>query len=82
MSDIRHVGSTGIWWITYDPPPIPARELDWHFRHDDYDGAPDAFDHRSGHAPSFFDAVCQIDAIEADQEDEELRFLTETGAAS
>src|SRR5258708_28381816 len=28
------------WAIHYDPPPIPTRNCDWHFEHDDYDGAP------------------------------------------
>jgi hypothetical protein len=27
------------WRITYDPPPIPVRNCDWQFWHDDYDGA-------------------------------------------
>lgn len=27
----------GPWRVTYDPPPIPVRDLDWHFLHDDYD---------------------------------------------
>lgn len=33
-------GKTGKWFITYDPPPIPIRICDWHFVHEDYDGAP------------------------------------------
>lgn len=50
------------WQIAYDPPPIPARTCDWQFWHNDYDGAPDANDNRSGHAPTLEQAKAEIDA--------------------
>jgi len=56
------------WWISYDPPPIPVRTCDWHFWHDDFDGAPDANDSRCGHAASLEEAKAQIDDAEADRE--------------
>lgn len=49
------------WWIAYDPPPIPSRNCDWGFWHDDYDGAPDAGDSRCGHAPTLEEARADID---------------------
>ncbi len=55
------------WHIDFDPPPIPTRNCDWHFWHDDFDGAPDAGDNRRGRAPSLADAKAQIDDIEDDQ---------------
>lgn len=30
----------GRWTISYDPPPIPVREMDFMGLHDDFDGAP------------------------------------------
>lgn len=54
----------GAWSIHYDPPPIPNRNCDWHFSHEDFDGAPDAGDNRTGHAPSLLDAMRQIDDYE------------------
>lgn len=27
----------GPWKIRYDPPPIPMRNCDWHWVHDDFD---------------------------------------------
>ncbi len=39
-----------LWHIRYTCPPIPTRQYDWEYWHDDYDGAPDAFDPRSGNA--------------------------------
>ncbi len=50
------------WHIHYDPPPIPSRASDWHFAHDDFDGAPDANDNRYGHAASLEAAKAEIDA--------------------
>lgn len=55
------------WHIAYDPPPIPTRNCDWHFWHDDYDGAPDANDSRYGYAPSLEAAKTEIDEREDDQ---------------
>lgn len=55
----------GKWLIYYDPPPIPTRNCDYHFTHDDYDGEGDP---RHGHAASVADAVSEINCIE-DEED-------------
>ncbi|HEY9219508.1 MAG TPA: hypothetical protein VIO94_15785 [Phenylobacterium sp.] len=49
------------WWIDYDPPPIPTRNCDWQFWHDDFDGAPDGNDNRCGSAASLEDAKAEID---------------------
>lgn len=35
ISDIKF----GPWTISYDPPPIPVRNCDWHFTHEDYDAS-------------------------------------------
>lgn len=59
------------WTIRYDPPPIPFRDMDWAFVHDDFDGAPihsesdDCPDKRCGHAASVEDAVTQIKEMES-----------------
>lgn len=29
----------GKWTIYFDPPPIPARDLDWAFSHENYDAS-------------------------------------------
>ena len=52
--------------IEYYPPPIPTRQFDFQFVHDDYDGAEDSNDRRAGHAES--PAACReaIDEIEDD----------------
>lgn len=55
--------------IYYDPPPIPVRTCDWHFVHDDYDGAPNDYDegpadHRCGSAASEQACREEIDALE------------------
>lgn len=34
-SEIRH----GKWTIYFDPPPIPVRNMDWHFIHEDFDAS-------------------------------------------
>lgn len=54
----------GDWHIYFEPPPIPCRNSDWHFYHDDYDGAPDANDCRAGHAESVEGCLREIDEIE------------------
>lgn len=54
------------WHIHYDPPPIPTRNCDWRFWHDDFDGAPDANDNRSGSAESLEAAKAEIDEREFD----------------
>lgn len=59
MSDERKVmhGYRG-YLITYDPPPIPTRNCDWHWRHGDLD----LDDNRYGHSGSLADAKADIDA--------------------
>jgi hypothetical protein len=56
----------GCWTIYFDPPPIPDRSHDWHFYHDDYDGAEDAHDDRCGDGPSVEDCKRQIDELDAE----------------
>lgn len=63
--------------VYFDPPPIPVRTMDWHFEHDDFDGAPDAHDPRAGHGSSAADCVRQIDEM-MDGDDEQLRYEAET----
>lgn len=59
MSDTTYRG----WTIRYDPPPIPTRNCDWAFVHDDYDGPGDS---RCGHAASLEAAKAEIDEREFD----------------
>lgn len=40
--------------ISYDPPPIPTRNCDWHWTHKDFDGEEDS---RYGHEAS--EAACK-----------------------
>lgn len=47
--------------IWYDPPPIPPRDMDWHFISRNYDGAPDAPGGQYGHGDSAADCARQID---------------------
>lgn len=70
---LRGLTNYGPWRIYFDPPPIPARNCDWHFYHEDFDGAPDANDNRYGSCGSFVDALNECDAIddEADQVERE-----------
>ena len=42
----------GKWTIYLDRTPLPLRQFDWAFVHDDYDGAPDGNDNRCGRAAS------------------------------
>lgn len=51
----------GPWRIYFDPPPIPTRNCDWHWVHDDFDGAPDSGDNRCGSCASFADALSECD---------------------
>jgi hypothetical protein len=55
------------WLISFDPPPIPTRNCDWQFWHDDFDGAPDANDSRCGSAGSLEAAKAEIDEREDDR---------------
>lgn len=77
MADIKYRGFT----ITYDPPPIPDRDMDWRFFHDDYDGAPDAGDMRFGHGATAADCVRQIDEMLGDGDDS-ARYEHETSDLS
>lgn len=61
-NEVRH----GPWTITFDPPPIPIRTLDWEWFHDDYDGPPDW---RCGRAASVEDALAEIAEREDDEAD-------------
>jgi hypothetical protein len=47
--------------IAHNPKPIPVRQFDWDFWHDDYDGEGD---NRCGSASSEDDAKLMIDDIE------------------
>jgi hypothetical protein len=60
----------GDWHIEYDPPPIPTRQFDWHYWHDDYDGAEDACDNRHGSVASLEIAMQEIDDYEGEEFDE------------
>lgn len=53
----------GQWTIEFDPPPIPLRQFDYAFSHDDYDGA-DGGNGLAGRAASVQDALDQISEIE------------------
>lgn len=61
--DVAHYGP---WHIYYDAPPIPARNCDWHWVHDNFDGAEDANDNRCGSAASFAECLNEIDEFEDD----------------
>lgn len=63
LSDLR--------WIVcyYDPPPVPARDHDWHAHTQDYDGAPDAGAQDTGNGrterealQSLFDCIADSEA--------------------
>jgi hypothetical protein len=51
--------------ITYDPPPIPDRQHDYRWSHEDYDGPEDA---RCGTSPSLDAAQAAIDDWYAEHE--------------
>lgn len=57
--------------IWYDPPPIPDRQFDWHYQHENFDGAPDAHDDRFGHEASLAACRAAIDAALDPGEDED-----------
>lgn len=54
----------GKWRIYHDPTPLPVRQFDWAFVHDDFDGAPDANDNRCGRAASPDECFAAIREIE------------------
>lgn len=51
----------GSYHIAFDPPPIPLRQFDWHFWHNDFDGPGDG---RCGRAQTTDEAKAEIDRIE------------------
>ena len=61
------------WSISYDPPPIPVRDMDWHFVHPDFDasweGEEDGYvsNGLAGHGASVEDCRAQIDDIEEER---------------
>ncbi len=61
----KYIASDGsIWYIRRDPPPVFIRGADFSFYHEDFDGAPDAFDNRCGYAATEKEAMQEIeDAI-------------------
>jgi hypothetical protein len=74
MSEQRY----GRYTIYYDPPPIPLRQFDWRFVHDDYDGAPNEpdgppGDSRCGAEASPAACRAEIDAIEGELAETEGR---------
>ena len=60
----------GPWTIWYDPPPIPCRNMDWHYSHDNFDasweGEEDGWvgNGLCGSCGSFADALNECDEIE------------------
>lgn len=68
--EIRH----GKWTIAFDPPPIPVRDLDWSFHHEDYDasweGEEDGWvsNGLGGRGVSVEDCKAQIADIEEDRD--------------
>ncbi len=62
MTEIKYRGYT----IRLDPPPIPTRQFDWQYCHDDYDGPPDS---RCGAAASAPLCIVEIDEIESDMDE-------------
>ncbi len=50
------------YWISYNPKPVPASMgVDWDWRHEDYDGAPDGNDRRAGCSACLEAAKSDID---------------------
>jgi len=70
----RFVGRTGEWKINWNPPPIPCREFDYEFYHEDYDGAPmesggPPADNRCGHAASIEACIEVIKELEEESDE-------------
>lgn len=51
--------------IEYDPPPVPFRDMDWRWQHDDYDGPGDD---RIGFSSSLAEARQEIDDLEDERD--------------
>ena len=61
--------SNPIWygrWRIYVGEPRYGSQFAYAYVHDDYDGAPDAYDSRHGYAASIEEAKAEIDEMEAD----------------
>lgn len=66
----------GKWLISYDPPPIPVRDLDYVGVHDDFDGAPTysdgpCTDNRCVRGSSVEDVKEQILELESEDDPED-----------
>lgn len=57
------IGPYRIW---YDPPPIPTRECDWHYQHEDFEGESPGM---SGHGPTYAYCLGEIIERQADEID-------------
>ena len=68
----QHVTYRG-YHIRFDPPPIPIREFDWQWHHDDFDGAPDGNDNRCGASASIEAAEAAIDEQIFERGEDHLR---------
>ncbi len=58
--------------ITFSRKPIPVRFFDFDYAHEDYDGAPDSGDRRSGNAASICEAKNAIDELIDEERDGNL----------
>lgn len=60
----------GDWTISYDPPPVPFRDMDWEFTHRDYDADYDGESWSSnglgGRCGSLDECLSEIAEIEED----------------
>lgn len=65
------------YYIWFDPPPIPSRDMDWHFLHKDFDGPEDV---RCGHGSNIADCQLQIDENLESELSEPLARAKETTA--
>lgn len=54
--------------ISYDPPPIPIRTMDWHYVHEQYDGAEDAHDNRHGDCANLETCKLEIDELLSEED--------------
>lgn len=63
---LRDGGSRYRGYIVEPSDYSPAPAFDWSFRHEDYDGAPDANDQRFGYGGCPLSCMSQIDDLEDD----------------
>lgn len=62
-----YIASDGsLWNYGYSRPPIPVRDYDWSAVHEDYDGAPDAFDDRHVYCPHEWQIPVSVERYIAD----------------